>query len=82
MSHGVLLGWCVGEGDQQGSCGWGPLATSQHGSDRIQGCWRGWEQGWRAQCALSHLPGVQEGQKWGNLGEKGDEEEESLDLEA
>lgn len=40
------------------------------------------EQGWRAQCALSCVPGGQEGQKCDNLGEKGDEERESLDLEA
>lgn len=57
----------------------GPLATSP---DRIHGCWRGWEQGWGAQCALSHLPGVQQGQKCGNLGEKGHEQGESLGLEA
>lgn len=28
VSHGVLLDSCVGEGDQHGSCGRGPLATS------------------------------------------------------
>lgn len=46
----------------------GPLAIPQHNSDRIHGCWRGWEQGWRAQGALSTCLGCRRdgnGAIWG-----------------
>lgn len=75
MSHGVLLG------DRRAAqpVGLGALWAAPARLCQNPRVCRGWEQGWRAQSALSHRPGLQEGQKRARLGDKGDEE---LDLEA